>query len=226
MKAFINRVKAYAKAEIERRNHLKIFNLFRDYTMVPTERYFDNLSLCKRVLEVPGAIVECGVWRGGMMAGMATMLGRNRIYHLFDSFEGLPPASEIDGEAAISYQRDKNSPHYFDNCRAEISYALKAMEKTRVNFEMHKGWFEDTLSTVKFPDGIALLRLDGDWYDSTMVCLQNFFPQVNEGGLIIIDDYFNWDGCTMAVHDFLSKLQRPCRINTTTNGVCFIIKSR
>lgn len=224
MRAFLNRMQSFLDAEFERRKHLKILNSFREFTMVPIERYFDNLSLCYKVENVEGAVVECGVWRGGMMGGIATVLGKNRQYHLFDSFEGLPPATEKDGDAAISYQRDKNSPHYFDNCSAEISYAQKAMEKTGVSFQLHKGWFKETVSKVPFPEGIALLRLDGDWYDSTMVCLEALFPQVNDGGLIIIDDYFNWDGCTLAVHDYLSQIQNPFRINTLVSGVCYIIK--
>lgn len=222
MRALLNRMQVFVNAEIDRRKYLKIYHSYMGYTMVPMEHYFDNLMLAKKVVSIPGAVVECGVWRGGMSAGIATILGNSRQYHLFDSFEGLPPATEKDGEAAINYQLDKTGPNYFDNCTAEIGFAQKAMEKTGVTFELHKGWFKDTVPDFKFSEGISLLRLDGDWYDSTMVCLQAFLLQVNTGGVIIIDDYHTWDGCTLAVHDYFAQLQKPFRINTTPNGVSFL----
>src|SRR5262249_42322226 len=72
---------------------------------------------------------------------------------------------------------------------------------------------------------IAVLRLDGDWYDSTMICLRKFWNHVLPGGIIIIDDYFAWDGCTRAVHDFLSSIRANERIRHTRRGqVGFIEK--
>src|ERR1700739_3336116 len=88
---------------------------------------------------------------------------------------------------------------------------------------IRKGWFEDTLSTADFPGGIALLRLDGDWYASTCQAL-TLFPRVNEGGIVIVDDYYAWDGCSRAVHDYLSEHARPERIETIDGSVCVIRK--
>ena len=69
--------------------------------MVSPPMYADNIDLARRVQDIPGDVVECGVWRGGMVAGIASVLsGQNRTYHLFDSFEGLPEAKDIDGNAA------------------------------------------------------------------------------------------------------------------------------
>jgi O-methyltransferase len=96
--------------------------------MIPSATYKGNLDLCEKYCHIEGAIVECGVWRGGMIAGIAEILGSTRNYYLCDSFEGLPPAKQIDGEAALQWQRETNSPIYFDNCKAEIDFATKAMQ--------------------------------------------------------------------------------------------------
>src|ERR1041384_2429634 len=76
----------------------------KDYTMIPFLVYLDNLALARQVSALEGDIVECGVWRGGMIAGISRVLGNARKYWLFDSFEGLPPAQHTDGEAALKWQ--------------------------------------------------------------------------------------------------------------------------
>jgi len=162
----------------------RIYIKFKNYTMNPKKFYLYNLELVNQFKNIEGDIVECGVWRGGMIAGIATLLGKSRNYFLYDSFEGLPPAKEIDGKAAIDWQKDKASPAYFDNCKAEISFAQEAMNMTHVQYQCVKGWFDETLPNNSH-EKIAILRLDGDWYDSTMTCLKYLFPKVVKGGLII-----------------------------------------
>lgn len=82
-----------AKDELRFRN---TFVKYRDFTIVPKSLYTANLHLAAKVRDVEGDVVECGTWRGGMIAGIADTLGANRRYHLFDSYEGMPPAKEID----------------------------------------------------------------------------------------------------------------------------------
>ena len=198
---------------------------YRDFTMIPIQEYMCNLLLAKKVKSVSGSVVECGVWRGGMIAGISEILGNERNYYLFDSFEGLPDAKDIDGEGALKWQADKTSKGYFDNCRAEIEWANKAMHLADVKHtHFIKGWFNETLSTTTISEPIALLRLDADWYESTMGCLDNLFDKVATNGLIIIDDYHTWDGCSKAVHDFLSKNKKNERISQFKNRTVFIIK--
>ena len=197
---------------------------FADLTMVPGETFLDNLEVIRDKLKTDGAVVECGVWRGGMSGGMASLLGNGRTYYLVDSFEGLPVPSDKDGESAFQWQVDKDSPGYHDNCRAEEAFAQTAMQRAGcVNWHLVRGWFADTVPNLKVADGIALLRLDGDWYDSTMVCLDHLFDQVVSGGVIIIDDYYAWDGCTRAVHDFLSKRSATERIRAH-GTVAYIVR--
>ena len=90
--------------------------------MIYEAMYVDNLELCARFAAVPGCVVECGVWRGGMVAGIAEVLGASRDYFLFDSFEGLPPArEELDGVSAVAWQKDSRSPAHYNNCTAAES---------------------------------------------------------------------------------------------------------
>ena len=159
------------------------------------------------------------------MAGLATLLGPDREYHLFDSFEGLPPAREIDGQSAIDWQADKSAPSYHDNCRAEESHATAAMKLSgATRFDLHKGWFDNTIppwSATAAP--IAVLRLDCDWYDSMKLCLTQLMPRLAPGGLIIVDDYYAWDGCAKALHEYLAAMKNPLRMRQFLNGPCYLV---
>jgi O-methyltransferase len=202
---------------------LIIYRRYRDFTMTTPFTFARNLALCATKAPASGCIVECGVWRGGMSAGMADMLP-GRLHVLFDSFEGLPPAQAIDGETALSWQKNTSSLSYYDNCRAERSYAERAMRMSAAKrFKLVEGWFRDTLVGFIPEEPIAILRLDGDWYESTLQCLTALYPHVVPGGLIIIDDYFTWDGCSRAVHDYLSRTQAQERIEGGDN-LCFMVK--
>jgi O-methyltransferase len=218
----LNTPKKYLK-EVE---YKAIYSKYKEFTMIQQREYNECLELASSVKNLQGCIVECGVWRGGMMAGIADILGKDRKYYLFDSFEGLPPAKEIDGESAIAWQKNVNSPWYFDNCKAEMDWADKAMKKAgTLNFKLVKGWFENTVPTYKLDEEITLLHLDADWYDSTIMCLEYFFPKVTKGGVIILDDYYVWDGCSKALHDYLSKnncTERIMQVNASL--ICYLIK--
>jgi len=187
--------------------------------------YVINIMLCADLAPVSGCIVECGVWRGGMSAGIADLLP-GRVHFLFDSFEGLPPPQgELDGEKALAYARGEGEAAFLDNCRAEQSQADTAMRMSAAKeFHLVAGWFSDTLKDFTPPEPIGVLRLDGDWYDSTIECLTALFPCVMPGGLILIDDYYDWDGCARAVHDYLSREKRVERIQNF-HGVCYLVKS-
>jgi O-methyltransferase len=161
-----------------------------------------------------------------MIAGIAEVLGPGRSYYILDSFQGLPPADPVkDGMQAVAYQADRQNPAYHDNCRAEATFAKRAMQRAgATHYELLAGWFEDTLPLLKPAEPIALLRLDADWYESTMQCLMALYPLVRPGGLIIFDDYHYWDGCTRAVHDYLVQHGLPERIRECPDGVAHLVK--
>ncbi len=200
---------------------LDIYLKYKDYTCIPPETFVANLDVIGRYASVPGCVVECGVWRGGMSAAMADLLGPGRTYHLFDSFEGLPEATAIDGQRAVDYSANDTN----DNCRADEHFAADAMGQSRAkDYALHKGWFADTLKDFRPAEPIAILRLDGDWYSSTAECLNALYPLVAEGGLIVIDDYFPWPGCSRAVHDYLSANGSADRIQTVDTMLAFFEK--
>ncbi|QHV95281.1 TylF/MycF/NovP-related O-methyltransferase [Spirosoma endbachense] len=207
-------------------HYISLRKKYKNYTMIPQSVFCDNLRLCNANMHLKGDVVECGTWKGGMIAAMAEIMGPNeRNYYLFDSFEGLPKAEEIDGIAANEWQRNTLSPNYFDNCKTEMSFAESAMKMAGV-LKPHivKGWFSDTLPENRFTKNIAILRLDGDWYESIYLCMKYLFPCVIENGLIIIDDYYIWDGTSKAIHDYLSEIKTQSKIYTLSGGVAYIIK--
>jgi O-methyltransferase len=204
----------------------ELFDEFEEFTMISKKLYAENLRVARTYAgDIEGDVVECGVWRGGMSAGLARVLGNKRKYYLFDSFEGLPEAKDIDGADAKKWQGDVASATYYDNCKAEIGFAETAMKTTGADYELIKGWFSASLPSFKTDKKIALLRLDGDWYESTMDCLTHLYPAVERKGVIIIDDYYTWEGCSKAVHDYLSSIKSSSRIHSSPGGVCFIIKN-
>jgi hypothetical protein len=183
---------------------------YRPFTMTSSRLVFlENLVLVSNTLSAlnhRGAVIECGTWKGGMAAAMVEVGGPDLHYYFFDSFEGLPPAEDLDGDAAKAYQAATNSPTYYDNCTADVSYIDAALALTGCpssQLHIYPGFFENSLPKFD-PPSIAVLRLDADWYASTMICLEKFWPHILPGGIVLIDDYHTWDGCSRAVHDFLS----------------------
>jgi O-methyltransferase len=207
---------------VEETRYQRIYRKFKAFTMIDERQYIGNLRLAAEVSEISGCIVECGTWRGGMSAGIAEVLGPSRKYYLFDSFQGLPPAREIDGSKALAWQSDIGSPGYLNNCSASEEEARYAVSQSPArNYKLIKGWFADTLPGFCFPEPIALLRLDADWYDSTKCVIDNLGGLVAPGGLIIVDDYYTWDGCTKATNEAAAEHNWKIR-QSRFGGVCFI----
>lgn len=201
-----------------------LYEKYKTFTMVPEATFDANIELATMV-KVKGCVVECGVWKGGMIAAIADTLGPERHYYLFDSFEGLPPAQEIDGFAAQEYQRNDQAPNYYDNCRVDMDYCMQAMEMSgATNYSVMEGWFHKTLPRTELVAPIAVLRLDGDWYASTITCLFYLYEKVASGGLIIIDDFFAWEGCAKATLEFFSSVKQPVNFDST-RGLCWAVKS-
>lgn len=202
----------------------------------PDVRFTAEQALAVIDRGVPGVLVECGVWRGGCSAAMllAQVAAHGTVPRrafLLDSFEGLPSATERDGPMALAYQADTESPTYFNNCRADIDGVRTAMldlDLPAGSWELVPGWFADTapmLAGRLRDERIAVLRLDGDWYESTMTCLEHLLPLVAEEGVVLVDDYYAWDGCARAVHDYLSRHDLPYRIRQVPDGVgAYLIK--
>jgi len=209
----------------------EIIPLVRPATMVADEALIFTWRAMLSVItnNVPGALVECGAWRGGCSFGMALVQKRFfgrvvRPVHMLDSFEGLPPADERDGPAAIEYQLRTDHPQYFDNCRAEFDDVQRIRDALGLQPDecrLVQGWFDTTVPVLAKElavEKIALLRVDCDWYDPVSLVLRQLEPIVSAEGIVIIDDYYTWDGAARATHDYLSRGDLAYRIRQIGQG--------
>jgi O-methyltransferase len=194
---------------------------------------------------VEGAFVECGTWRGGSLGFWARRFVRNGgdparcpIFG-FDSFQGMPQMTKEDGESTAHWLHGKSMSNLSP---AQLSGALEpaginlATEQDvwsmvegsgfpRERVTITKGWFQDTLPLKKEAIGnIAVLRLDGDFYDSTKICLETLYDQVVWGGIVIIDDYGVFPGCRRAVDEFIAARRLPVRLVYVDVAVHFFFK--
>lgn len=167
-----------------------------------------NIEFCvKEVIKnnVPGDLIETGVWRGGatilMRAILYAMNDTTRTVWVADSFEGLPEPDE-------KYEADKGDIHHIYK---ELAIPL---EDVQYNFEKYglldgqvkflKGWFKDTLPTAPIQQ-LAVARLDGDMYESTMDALTSLYPKLSAGGFLIVDDWGAVEGCRKAILEYRQK---------------------
>jgi O-methyltransferase len=208
-----------------------IHRRFAGATMIGRQAYIANLYLADQCLVQPGmdggCVIECGTWRGGMAAGLATLGGPDRDYHFFDSFAGLPPATAEDGAYAREAQASRDGRLYFDNNTAALAEFMATLAAVRLppqRLHVHQGFFADTFPAVAVPP-VAVLRLDADWYDSTLLCLEKFWDRLLPGALVLIDDYYAWEGCTKAVHVFLARRMASEPIRQSRFGkVAYVVK--
>ncbi len=208
----ILRIKKYAivrsaEFDLEKRLNGQDWPAHAD-TMIGLKR-LENIEFCFREVikdNIPGDFIETGVWRGGSTIFMKALLKNsninNRVVWVADSFEGLPKPDEQ------KYIADKGDSFY------KVTDLAIPMEEVKKNFEKYnlldenvkflKGWFKDTLPSAPI-QSLAILRLDGDLYESTMDSLINLYPKLSKGGFIVIDDWGAFPACKQAVKDFRQK---------------------
>jgi O-methyltransferase len=153
--------------------------------------------------DVPGDLIETGVWRGGasifMRAVLKALGDRDRVVWLADSFQGLPQPNtqEYPADADFPSWREPVLAAPLEEVKANFSkYGLL---DDRVKFLV--GWFSETLPVAPV-ERLALLRLDGDMYESTIVALRALYPKLSPGGYAIVDDWGQVAACRRAVEDF------------------------
>jgi hypothetical protein len=173
-------------------------------TMIGLKR-LDNLQNCVETVikdNIPGDLIETGVWRGGSCIFMKAILKSyeitNRKIFVADSFEGLPEPDES------KYPADQGDKHH------TLDFFVVSKEEVENNFKRYgllddqiiflKGWFKDTLPTAPI-DQLSILRLDGDMYESTIDALDALYPKLSKGGFCIVDDYA-LPNCKKAVDDY------------------------
>lgn len=195
------------------------------HTMLPMIR-LNNLQFCVEDVirnDVPGDFIEAGVWRGGaciLIKGILKAFGiDNRKVFVADSFQGLPKPE---------YKEDAGDEHHLIKCW-KIS-----LDQVKENFRKYDlldsrvvflpGWFKDTLKTDSI-EKLAVLRLDGDMYQSIMEALTHLYPKLSEGGYCIIDDWEFLPNVTMAVKDYRNRNNILDEIKVIDNGSAYWQKS-
>lgn len=231
--AFVKLAKVFPNISLRRwANVPRTVDIFRvlPNTMVPPARLM-NAHDCMRFAElngIEGDVAECGVWEGGcigVMACASERLGGRREFHLFDSFKGLPAPSteDVDVEGPKTAELEPIGAAVATRETAEkLFYDVLGVDRHRVVF--HEGWFQNTVpAAARSIRSLSLLRIDGDWYESTKVCLEELYDIVVEGGFVIIDDYGCFIGCRRAVDEFLAerRIDRRSLIRIDHEGVYF-----
>ena len=199
------------------------------HTMIGVKRLDNVRDLIEDVLrnEVPGDMIETGVWRGGstiFMRGVLKAYGvSNRSVWLADSFEAYYPAVNDHGVTAKSYTSPgadilEGGPSALPQVFQDKFVLLKegtSYDEVRESFRRYgllddqvkflRGWFSETLPAAPI-ERLALLRMDGDFYDTTHVSLMSLYPKLSPGGWAIVDDYGTFSECRQAVHDYLDEM--------------------
>jgi hypothetical protein len=216
-------------SQIADENHAIVERAF-PYTMTGVLRLDATVQAVRYCVArgVPGAFVECGVWRGGSVLAMLLTLQElgidDRDVYLFDTFEGMTEPTEhdtTDGEAALDTWTESQArgerpwAEVFgedvfdeDSVRATVSQSGYPAER----IHLVKGPVEQTLPGAA-PDDIALLRLDTDWYESTRHELLHLYPRLADAGVLIIDDYGHWQGARQAVDEYFASEAPPLLLN-------------
>lgn len=215
----------------------------RDFTMVSVLTAYNLQKSVDYVIDagIPGAIVECGVWRGGCMMMAAKRLLRRsalRDIWLFDTFAGM---TEPGDEDAKTYLGEDNRPvtvsartmwterygasgkEWCFADRSDVEANLRSTGYPMNHVRMVEGDVAETL-TGDIPDEIAILRLDTDWYASSKVELEVLYPRLKAGGVLILDDYGGWHGQRQATDEFFSKTS-PILLHRVDRGCRAGIKS-
>jgi hypothetical protein len=196
-----------------------IFLEAKPFTMTDREKVLSLIHAVRYVVNsgVQGDIVECGVWKGGSMMAIArTLLNmgvQDRELHLFDTFEGMSTPTDKDINHKGYDAREVFEESKF-NDREGSDWCYAALDEVKANLarvgyppaRVHyiKGKVEDTLPQAA-PERIALLRLDTDWYESTLHEMRTLYPRLVNGGVLIIDDYYTWKGSKQAVDEYVAE---------------------
>tara|TARA_R110002020_G_scaffold112746_45_gene259499 strand:+ start:1975 stop:2700 length:726 start_codon:yes stop_codon:yes gene_type:complete len=189
----------------------------RPYSMTSVERLLATINAVNYIIkaDIPGAIVECGVWRGGQMMAAALALkalGAERELVLFDTFQGMTEPGERDKDIAGAEAVEIFHAHAHRRrgkgwCEASLEDVRSNIASTgyttdRVHYV--KGAVEETIPRHA-PAAIALLRLDTDWYASTRHEFIHLYPKVSRRGVVAVDDYGHWQGARQATDEYLAE---------------------
>jgi O-methyltransferase len=226
-------------ADLKEPEFWEVYNLCKPFTMTSVERMYSLYKAVTYVLEsgIKGDFVECGVWKGGSAMLIARMLAikniTNRRLFLYDTYEGMSAPSNFDKDyqghtASELLQTSDKEDAESVWCYSSFDEVRENMKKTHYpeeNIILIKGMVEHTIpGNVPTPE-IALLRLDTDWYESTLHELNHLYPLLQHNGVLIIDDYGHWEGCRKAVDEYFATNKVKMLLNRIDNTGRIGIKS-
>jgi O-methyltransferase len=218
--------------------HREIYQKVQDRTMTSPERIYSLIEAVKYISRnrIAGAIVECGVWKGGSMMAAAEALRKQgdmtRELFLYDTFEGMSAPGDLDktwaGESAtgllgVDADREKNLVWCYSTLET-VQQGMQNIGYPEERIHYVRGKVEDTIPAT-LPGEIALLRLDTDWYESTRHELVHLFPLLSKGGVLILDDYGHWQGARKAVDQYFEQHPQPILLNRIDETGRIAIKS-
>lgn len=178
----------------------------------------------------PGVLIEAGTARGGSAIVIAAAKSPERRLLVYDVFGMIPEPTETDGvDVQKRYEKIKSGEArgvggetyygYRDDLLGEVteSFSRHGVPVEENNVELVKGLFQDT---IDLDEPVAFAHLDGDWYESTMVCLERIVPLLVPGGRIVLDDYYHWSGCRDAVDEYFAdrpgyRIERRAKVHVT-----------
>jgi hypothetical protein len=208
----------------------------RPYTMTTPPRIYALVRAVEYVVRggVEGAIVECGVWRGGSMMAVALTLLRlgvtDRELYLFDTFTGMtdPGAEDVKqstGERAadILAAASPDSERWARAGLEEVREAVLGVGYPSERIHFVEGPVEETVPEHA-PERIALLRLDTDWYTSTKHELEHLYPRLERDGVLILDDYGYWQGARRAVDEYVAEQELALLLNRIDSNARIALK--
>ena len=235
----INRIKKDVYPIDINNNFIEEYKMIEAYTATSIERVYALKSAITYIIKnkIKGDFVECGVWKGGSCMLMAKTLvnegEKERKIWMYDTFAGMTEPTDDDCEIKTNVSGSdllKNIPKNTDKFNmwayAPLEMVKKNMKKTmfpeeRIHFI--EGKVENTLGKVK-PQNIALLRLDTDWYESTKCELEQLYPLLSIGGVLIVDDYGHFSGAKKTVDEYFSKTNIKPLMNRIDYSGRLIIK--
>lgn len=198
-----------------------IYNFCKPYTMTGIERMYALYKATEYIIKnnIQGDFVECGVWRGGSTMVILKTLQKfnvnDRKVWLFDTYEGMNAPTEDDKDfnnlnASTQLKQSKKNEESIIWAYAtldDVKHNIALTGYSSENIHFIKGKVEDTLPNNHYFNSCSLLRLDTDWYESTKIELEHFYPLLQTKGIMIIDDYGHWQGCRKAVDEYFEKIK-------------------
>ena len=221
----------FASKEVRQKNAM--IRKILPYTLGGWKALDNAFNVISRVEKnkIPGVIIECGVAQGGtaaMMALSSRAFGdENRDFWFFDSYEGLPEptAEDYQGAKAGDYVGVLVKGSCLGTIEQVSELLFDKLNLPKDKITLVKGWFQDTVPSHKDKVGkIAILRLDGDWYESTKIPLENFYPHISPGGCVVIDDYATCFGSKKATDEFIEENSIDTYLRPDGRGGAWFVK--